>query len=98
MSENMQQFDEELNVITMLDEEGQEHDFFIVDAVNLDGANYILIVDAEADEEDPEGIPSLILKETGAEGEDVLYDVIEDEEEFNKVLELFEANEDFEIE
>ncbi len=87
---------EEFDIITMTDEDGNDHDFFIVDAVNVDNQTYILVVDATADPDDEEA-EALILKETGVDGENSIFDIIEDEEEFEKVLKLFEENDDFDI-
>lgn len=87
---------EEFDMITMYDEEGKEHDFFIVDALSVDDQRYILVVDADVDV-DADEAEALILKETGTEGEDSIFDIIEDEDEHNKIVALFAENDDFDI-
>ncbi len=102
MAENNIPFDEEfdddeLEVITMVDEDGVEHDFIIVDALNYNGFNYILVVDSEYDEEDEDQSEALIFKEVEVQGDESIFDVVEDEEEFAAVAKLFNDNEDFDI-
>lgn len=98
--ENELDFDDELRIITMYDDEGNENDFFVVDMLNMDGSNYILVVDTNADEEDPEGVEALILKETDVdvENDEATYDILDNEEEFTKVSLLFSENSEFELE
>ncbi|MFV0519044.1 MAG: DUF1292 domain-containing protein [Lachnospirales bacterium] len=90
-------FDDELEVITMVDEDGNEHDFIIVDALSYNDFNYILVVDTDFDEEDEEQSEALIFKEVEVVGDESVFDVVEDEEEFATVAKLFNDNEDFDI-
>lgn len=92
-----EEFDDELEVITMVDEDGVEHDFIIIDALSYNDFNYILVVDADYDEEDEEQSEALIFKEVEVQGEESIFDIVEDEEEFAAVAKLFNDNEDFDI-
>ena len=82
--------EEEADVITLTDEEGNNIDYMVVDGVENNDNLYLALVEAEhADDDECEFI---ILKCLSAEedGEDSLV-TIDDEEEFNTVLKLFEA-------
>ncbi len=85
-----------VETIIMTDENGEDVEFVIVDQVTMDGNNYILVVESEyIDDVDAE---AEILKEVSQEGEDSVYEVIEDDEEFEKVAELFSDNDEYDIE
>lgn len=89
--------EDEYEVIVMTGENGDNKEFFVLDAANVDGSNYILVVDAEADEEEDE-IDAIIFKEIREEDDNLVYELVEDDEEFEKVVEIFSENEDFDIE
>jgi uncharacterized protein YrzB (UPF0473 family) len=85
---------EQEEVITLIDEEGTEHDFTVVDIINVDESEYAILLPVE--EENDEAI---ILKFThDEEGNELLVD-IEDDEEWEKVADAWEetlAEEDVE--
>ncbi|HBC91536.1 MAG TPA: DUF1292 domain-containing protein [Pelotomaculum sp.] len=76
---------EQEEVITLVDEEGAEHDFTVVDIINVDESEYAILLPVE--EENDEAI---ILKFThDDEGSELLVD-IEDDEEWEKVADAWE--------
>ncbi|MCL2874309.1 MAG: DUF1292 domain-containing protein [Defluviitaleaceae bacterium] len=102
MSDFEKDFDEfenddfEDEIIIAEDENGNEKKFIVIDACEVDGANYILVIDIEDDEEDePEAD---ILKEMSSENDEVFYGIIEDDEEFEKVAALFSSSDEYDIE
>lgn len=74
------------NIITLVDEDGQEHRFDLLNIVELDEVRYAVMVpegtDQESVEEEEEAV--IFRIETDEEGEEVLVD-IEDDEEFERV-------------
>jgi uncharacterized protein YrzB (UPF0473 family) len=85
---------EETTVITMVDDEGAEQDFELLDMLEVDGKQYGIFAPldeeegaAPPDEEEEEGI--LILRVV-ADGEEEAYEMIEDEKEFEKVVAVIE--------
>ncbi|MDX9872146.1 MAG: DUF1292 domain-containing protein [Clostridia bacterium] len=85
--------------IVLVDEEGEEHEFVLIDMIEVDNEEYAILepLDDEADEAE-----AIILKVAKDEnGEDILLD-IEDDEEWEKVAdkwqELIEEEEDEEEE
>lgn len=72
----------EAEVITLVDEEGKEHDFDLVDAIEVDEEKYAILAPILEDEEPDEVIILKVAKDEN--GEDVLYD-IEDDDEWEKV-------------
>ncbi|SHJ32258.1 DUF1292 domain-containing protein [Desulfofundulus thermosubterraneus] len=80
-------------VITLVDEDGQERDFEVIDIIHLDGSKYAILLPLQevdtgaADDDDGEAI---ILKfETDEDGNEILVD-IEDDEEWEKVADYWE--------
>lgn len=88
---------EEFEVITLTDENGTEVEFAIIDTVEMNGTSYILVLETELLED--EGAEAMILKNVGEKGDEVNYELIEDDAEFDKVAELFqEANDEYDVE
>jgi len=72
-------------VITLVDEEGAEHDFTVIDIIEVDGSEYAILLPVE--EENDEAI---ILKFThDDDGNELLVD-IEEDEEWEKVADAWE--------
>jgi len=78
------------DILTLVDEEGEEHEFEIVDQAELDGDNYVALVPVfDKPEELLEDSGELvILKVVEDNGEEFL-EAIEDEDEFDKMGEFF---------
>lgn len=87
--------DEEIIVLT--DEEGNEHEFSIVQVIKVDENDYAILLPVHGGEEEDQAI---ILRIDTEDGEDVLVE-IEDEAEFERVAEAWEEmldDEEFEEE
>ena len=89
---------EESNVITLVDEEGNEHRFDLLNIVELDEVRYAVMIPEGTELENVEDEEAVIFRiETDDEGEEVLVD-IEDDEEFERVCDyldqMMEAEED----
>ena len=74
--------------IVFTTEDNEEIEFYVLEQTMINGRNYLLI--ADSDEEDAEA-NALILKERVAENEEVVYDVVEDDEELDVVSKVFES-------
>jgi putative holliday junction resolvase len=81
--------DQETNWITLVDEEGHEHRFNLLNIVEVDKAKYAVMIPEiqESEEEQEEAV--IFRIETDDEGEEVLVD-IEDDDEFAKVCEVLD--------
>lgn len=88
----------ELETITLTDETGEETDFVILDKITDSGKQYILAIESElVDDEDAEA--AIFRKAETAEGEEDVYELIEDDDEFNKVAALFQlASDEYDVE
>ncbi len=73
-------------IITLLDEQGEEHDFTLLEIVEIDDRPYALLLAIDAPEE---GVIVLRL-DKDSNGADVLV-AIEDDEEFERVREALES-------
>ena len=85
----------EKDVISLLDEDGKEHEFEIVDALELEEKQYLALVplydESQAEEALEDSGELVILRVSEEEDEDggQYLDAIDNEEEYNRVAELF---------
>ena len=82
---------DEEQIIETVDENGNIIKFELYDIVEVDEQEYALLlpVEAEAGEED-----ELVLMRLTKDGEDYLFETIDDDAEFDKVAEYVESLED----
>lgn len=71
--------------ITIADEDGKEYELEVLTTVEYNGASYLAVVPADAD--DGEGLEVSILRSTDEDGEPLLC-AIEDEAELQAVYDL----------
>ena len=77
-------------LLTLVDDEGVEHQFEVIDTLEIEDDRYIALIPVYDDAEDAEEDDGeLILLKSEMEGEEEFLVAIEDEEEFNKVSEIF---------
>ena len=77
--------------ITIADEEGNEFELEILDVLDVDGVSYTVFVPANIDEmdvNDPDY--GLIFLRNREENGEEFYDSVDDEEELNRVYELYQ--------
>lgn len=87
--------DETFEMITMTEEDGTHQSFYVIDGIDVDNTRYLLLVKEEDYElDEPE---AYIFKETSTEGEDFIYEPVEDEQEYNRIFLLLQ-DEDSEYE
>lgn len=78
------------DILTLVDDEGVEHQFEVIDTLELEDDRYIALIPVYDDaEEAVEDDGELILLKAEMEGDEEFLVAIEDEEEFNKVSEIF---------
>ena len=74
------------NLIETVDEQGNVINFELFDIVEVDEQEYALLLPAEREEDDEE----LVLMRLSKDGEDYIFESIDNDEEFNKVAEYVE--------
>ncbi len=75
----------ESNIVTLTDEEtGEEKDFELIARATIDEKLYFALIPAEDEDSDE----YVILRAT-VDGEDILFETIEDDDEFDKVEDYF---------
>ena len=77
-------------ILTLIDEDGNQHEFELLDELDMDNEHYIAIFPTAANAEeyvDSDG--ELIIMKVDREDPDESFMHIEDEDEFNKVAEIF---------
>ena len=73
--------------ITLVDDD-QTIEFYVLEETKLNGRHYLLVTDAEDDEEEAE---CYILKDMSDEGDaDALYEFVEDESELEGLMKIFD--------
>lgn len=77
-------------------ETGEEIQFFIIEETRVNNTNYLLVTESEEDDE----AEAYILKDiSGAESEDAIYEIVEDDDELAAVSKIFsELLDDIDIE
>jgi uncharacterized protein YrzB (UPF0473 family) len=77
-------------ILTIMDEEGAEHEFELLDTEEIDGVRYVALAPVFDEAEDllEDSGELVVLRATTEDGEDYL-DAIEDEEEFDRISEFF---------
>ena len=87
----------EFETVTMTDENGMEVEFSIIDNVACGGERYLLVVETELMDDDE--TDAIILKEVSINTDDVTYELVEDDAEFDRVADLFSQKaEDYTVE
>lgn len=88
MADDMELYGPDL--VTLLDEEGNEHEFELVDTLEENGQRFVALVAAydDPDEQLQDDGELVVLKSVEENGEEFL-ESIEDEETFNRVSSLF---------
>ena len=87
----------EFETVTMTDENGEEIEFSIIDNVACGGERYMLVVETELMDDDE--TDAIILKEVSINTDDVTYELVEDDAEFDRVADLFSQKaEDYDVE
>ncbi|MDD3149705.1 MAG: DUF1292 domain-containing protein [Candidatus Gastranaerophilales bacterium] len=90
---------EENKIIKTIDENGKEHNFELLDIINVDDQDYGLLVyvDQEAKNDDSEEEEVVIMR-LYQENDEYTFEAIEEDEEFDKVVDAISYDEEFEDE
>jgi uncharacterized protein YrzB (UPF0473 family) len=83
--------DDEQQIIETLDENGNVIKFELFDIVEFDEKEYALLLPVEAEPDEEE---ELVLMRLTKDGEDYLFETINDDDEFQRVASHIEALED----
>ena len=80
---------EESEVLTLTDEEGNEHEFSVIDLIEMDGSEYAILLPVEEGEDDDEGGEAIILRIDKDEDDNEILIDIEDDDEWEKVADTW---------
>ncbi|HEY9899456.1 MAG TPA: DUF1292 domain-containing protein [Pantanalinema sp.] len=73
------------DIVTLVDEDGNEHEFAVVDIIEVDEKEYALLLPAESESDAEDSEDVLVLR-----FEDDSLVMIDDENEFNRVVQYLE--------
>ncbi len=98
-NKNVESQNEEIDILTLTDEEGNEYEFEVIGDTEIDGNIYIAVIPAGA-EADNEGIIEFsLLKQVEVADGEYEFVTLDDEEEFDKVSavfdDMFDSEEDY---
>lgn len=74
-----------METITFYTDDNEQINFYVLEETQLSGIKYLLVCETEDGDSD-----AYILKMVSEEGEDALYEIVEDDVEFSAVAKLFE--------
>ena len=77
----------EENIIVLTDDEGNEVEFEFVDLIEMDEKEYVILIPVEENEDEEAG--EVVILKVDEQGEEESYISVDDEEEANKVFEIF---------
>lgn len=77
-------------IIETVDEEGTVVKFELIDIVELDEIEYGLLLPLSDSEDDEEEEDEVVIMRLKKEGEDFIFEAIEDDDEFDKVVEAIQ--------
>ena len=91
--------EERENIVVLVDDEGNELNFEIMDIIEYQGSEYAAGVDADIDEDNDEGVV-LIMKIVHANDEEDILEPVNDDKVLNAVFEIFKEHmqDEFEFE
>ncbi len=87
---NHEEMEEQL--IETIDEEGNVINFELIDIIEMEGKEYGLLLPKENDDSEEE--KEVVLMRLTKEGEEYVFEMIEDDDEFNKVVDYIDSLED----
>ena len=76
-----------MDKIIFTGDDGEAIEFFVLEETQLSGNKYLLVCDSEDEDEESE---ATILKEITDDGDDSVYEFVEDDVEFEAVAKLFD--------
>ena len=84
--------DLEEQMIETVDEEGNVINFQLIDIIEMEGKEYALLLPQENDDSEEE--KEVVLMRLIKEGEEYTFEMIEDDDEFNKVVDYIDTLDD----
>lgn len=91
MENNENNIELEDRLIETIDENGNVITFELYDIVEVDEQEYALLLPTEQDEDSDDEDAEIVLMRLSKNGDDYLFETIEDDEEFNKVAAYVES-------
>ncbi len=84
--------EKELQIIKTVDEDGEEVELKLLDIVTVNDTDYALLLPADEDADDEEA--EVVLMRLKHEGDEYLFETIEDDEEFDTVAKILADDEE----
>ncbi len=83
-------FEEELPVYTLVDEDGKEYEFAQIGETEVEGTKYLALVPANPEESEDDPFEYIILKGVKTEDGEMDFITIDDDDEFDKIADIFD--------
>ena len=80
---------DEENIIVLNDEDGKEVRFEFLDLIELDDEEYVVLLPADEDSDEPGEVVILKVEDTDSDSDEESYVGVEDEEILSKVFQMY---------
>ena len=80
---------DEENIIVLNDEDGKEVRFEFLDLIELDDEEYVVLLPADEDSDEPGEVVILKVEDTDSDSDEESYVGVEDEDILSKVFQMF---------
>lgn len=83
--------EEQSDTLVLMDEDGQEHQFQVLDILEVEGTEYVVLLPADQEDEDEDEVAEVLRIETDENGDEILVE-LDDEDELEKVARAWEES------
>ncbi|MBE6017152.1 MAG: DUF1292 domain-containing protein [Lachnospiraceae bacterium] len=73
--------------IIFTNDDGEEDELYVLEETRINGVNYLLVSDEEDDGNND--LDVYVMKEVASEGEESVYEFVEDEKELDSLADIF---------
>ena len=90
-NENLNDDSYEIEICTLIDDEGVEHEFELIMEKEIDGVTYSAFIPYSEDQnyDDPENLEYYIFKQEADENGEIVFSTIDDDDEYDKIADIF---------
>ena len=87
----VEEFEEEVDLVTLLDEEGNEVEFLFLDSIEMEEDEFVVLLPFDEENSESDEGEVIILKYENTEDGEEVYSGIEDEDLLQKVFDEFRS-------
>lgn len=73
--------------ILFTNDDGEEEELYVLEETRINGVNYLLV--SEEEDDGNNDLDVYVMKEVASEGEEAVYEFVEDEKELDSLADIF---------